>query len=370
MGGCAVTRRFAASVAFIAFVALVALDPSPATALGGPPDQKAIWGPVTVGGKSEFPVYHTLGVGIFEMDLNWADVAPTRPRNPTNPSDPAYLWPTDVSYAIKQATHYHMRVMLQAIGAPAWANGGRPWNYPSTRASVFAQFLTAAARRYPAVHLWMIWGEPDRTANFALDMRVRARARRLTPAQARAPHAYAQLLDASYAALKHVSKRNLVIGGDTYTWGDIPVGLWVENLRLPNGRSPRIDLYGHNPFGYRDPNLANAPSARAAFDFSDLGRLSRLVDRYLAPPGHVIKLFLSEWTIPTSPLDDEFNFYVTPAVQARWIRDAWRIVRTSPFISALGWIHLQDDPPGQGSSGGLLDYRGHPKPGYYAFKKG
>ena len=247
---------------------------------------------------------------------------------------------------------------------------GEAWNYPPTHVSAFAQFLTAAARRYPSVHLWMIWGEPDRSANFALDLRVRARARRLTPAQARAPHVYAQMLDASYAALKHASERNLVIGGDTYTWGDIPVRLWIENLRLPNGQPPRMDLYGHNPFTYRDPNLSNPPSPGGAFDFSDLGRLSRLVDKYLARPGHVIKLFLSEWTIPTSRFDDEFNFYVTPKVQARWITDAWRIVRSSPFIYALGWIHLQDDPPGQGSSGGLLDYQGHPKPGYYAFKNG
>ena len=119
---------------------------------------------------------------------------------------------------------------------------------------------------------------------------------------------------------RRVSARNLVIGGDTYTWGNIPVRLWIENLRLPNGRPPRMDLYGHNPFSYRDPNLANPPSPDGAFDFSDLGRLSRLVNRYLARHGHLIKLFLSEWTIPTSPFDDEFNFYVTPAVQARGSR--------------------------------------------------
>jgi len=351
-------------------VAIVALAWAASPALGRWSGQKAIWGPVTVGGRSEFPVYRTLGVGIFEMDLNWASVAPTAPLNSSDPRDPAYQWPADIDYAIQQAARYHMRVMLQAIGTPSWANGGKAWNYPPVSVGAFAEFLTAAARRYPTVHLWMIWGEPDRKANFALDQHVWASARRLTPAQAVAPHVYAQLLDASYAALKRVSKRNLVIGGDTYTWGTIPVRLWIENLRLPDGRPPRMDLFGHNPFSYRDPNLSNPPSPGAAFDFSDLGRLSRLVDTYLARPGHVIKLFLSEWTIPTSKFDDEFNFYVTPATQARWITDAWRIVRSSSFIYALGWIHLRDDPPRRGSSGGLLDYRGRPKPGFYAFKNG
>jgi hypothetical protein len=325
---------------------------------------------VTIRGRSEFPLYHRLGVGIFEMDLNWADVAPTPPRNASDPADPAYRWPAEISFAIQQASRYHMRIMLQAIATPAWANGGRAWNYPPTRVSPLAQFLTAASRRYTSVHLWMIWGEPDRRANFALVRHVPRRARRLTPAEARAPHVYAQMLDASYAALKGVSRRNLVIGGNTFTWGDIPVRLWIENLRLPNGRPPRMDLYGHNPFGYRAPNLSNPPSPDGAYDFSDLGRLSRLVDRNLASAHHRIRLFLSEWTIPTSRSDDEFNFYVTRRVQAQWIRDAWRIVRQSRFIYALGWIHVYDDPPGHGSSGGLLTYRGRPKPGYYAFKDG
>jgi hypothetical protein len=263
-----------------------------------------------------------------------------------------------------------MRVVFLVTATPSWANGGRGENYPPTRVGALAQFLTAASRRYPSVHLWMIWGEPDRRANFALVRRVPGRAHKLTPSEAKAPHVYAQMLDASYGALKGVSKRNLVIGGDTYSWGDIPVRLWIENLRLPNGRPPRMDFYGHNPFCYRDPNLSNPPSPHGTFDFSDLARLSRLVNSNLATRGHSIRLFLSEWTIPTSPLDSEFNFYVTLRVEAQWIRDAWRIVRSSPFIYALGWIHFQDDPPGKGSSGGLLDYRGHPKPAYYAFKDG
>lgn len=60
---------------------------------------------------------------------------------------------------------------------------------------------------------------------------------------------------------------------------------------------------------------------------------------------------------------------MTPSVQAQWITDAWRIVRGSSFIYALGWIHFFDDGPG-GSTGGLLDNQGNPKPGFYAFEAG
>ena len=336
---------------------------APPALAAGSPDQKAIWGPVT-----DFSIYHNLGVGIYEMDLSWAAVAPTRPGKPTDPSNPAYHWSPDISYAIRQAAHYHMRVLLQVGQTPAWANGGHADTYPPLHPSDLAAFVTAASRRYRSVHLWMIWGEPDRIGNFATLVPAPANARTLTRAQATAPRLYARMLDSSYGALKAVSQRNLVIGGNTYTTGDIPTRMWIKYMRLPDGRPPRMDLYGHNPFCFRAPNLNNPPSPDGEFDFSDLGRLEQLVDSNLAPPHHQIKLFLSEWEIPTAP-DDELNIYVTPAVQAQWITDGWRIVRRSSFIYALGWIHLYDELPG-GSMSGLFYYDGQPKPGYYAFKDG
>ncbi len=348
--------------------ALIALALAASTALGASPAKKAMWGPLTVNGRSEFPVYHNLGVGIYEMDLQWDAVAPTRPLDPSNPGDPSYHWTPRIDYAIQQAAIYHMQVMLQVDATPAWANGGHAGNYPPLHPNDLAEFMTAAARRYSSVHLWMIWGEPNRRPNWATIVPARPLAPKLTAAQAAAPRLYARMLDASYGALKAVSKHNLVIGGNTYTTGDISTRLWIENLRLPNGRRPRMDLYGHNPFCWRAPNLHNPPSPDGEVDFSDLGRLSTLVNKMLAAPHQRIKLFLSEWMIPTAP-DDELNIYVTPAVQAQWITNGWRIARRSSFIYALGWIHLQDEGPG-GSESGLLDVTGKPKPGYYAFKAG
>jgi len=363
-------RAVTASLA-VAVATLAAVVP---TATAARADKKAIWGPLTVNGRSAFPVYHDLGVGIFQIHLNWAAVAPSRPRHARDPRDPAYRWPADIDYAIAEAARYHMRILVQVTRTPVWASGGRPDNHPPRHVEDWGRFMTAAARRYPSVHLWMIWGEPNRVPNNGSLVPAPPTASRLTRAQAAAPHRYARMLDASYAALKRVSRRNLVIGGNTFTGGDIPPRLWIENLRLPNGRAPRMDLYGHNPFSWRAPDLgkpARDPANRKAswlVDFSDLGRLSRLVNRKLARRHRAIRLFLSEWMIPTAP-DSELFFHTTRAVQARWIRAGWRIVRRSRFIYALGWIHVFDDPPG-GSMSGLLDAQGRPKPGYFAFRAG
>ena len=177
----------------------------------------------------------------------------------------------------------------------------------------------------------------------------------------RAPHVYAQMLDASYAALKRVSTRNLVIGGDTYTWGNIPVRLWIENLRLPNGRPPRMDLYGHNPFSYRAPNLANPSLSVWRIRLLRSGPPVTAREPQPRYPGHPIKLFLSEWTIPTSPRDSEFNFYVS--LRRAGPVDPRRLADRPQFL-----VHLRArlDPPsgrsaGDGSSGGLLDDHGAPQ---------
>ena len=96
--------------------------------------------------------------------------------------------------------------------------------------------------------------------------------------------------------------------------------------------------------------------------------MSALVDRQLkrrslpAP-----RLFLSEWTVPTAP-DNEFDYFVDPPVQARWIADGLRIAHSLPQVYAVGWIHLYDDPPVY--DGGLIQADGVRKPGFAAFREG
>jgi hypothetical protein len=253
------------------------------------------------------------------------------------------------------------------IGAPPWANGDKPWNWAPRSPQDYANFAIAASKRYTSVHLWMIWGEPSRSHDFEPLDPAKPFAK-LNVHQRSAPHRYARILDAAYGALKSISRSNLVIGGMTYTTGDISAQQWIETLRLPDGKPPRLDMYGHNPFGVRAPNLSNPPSPEQQFDFSDLRRLSKLVNRYLGRPGNLQpKLFISEWTVPTA-IDLEFNFYVEPLVQALWIADGLRIASQMPSIYAVGWIHLYDEPPV--SYGGLFQTGGTKKPGYSAWKAG
>jgi hypothetical protein len=360
-------RDPSSKVAVIVIVLTVGLACSVEAAALADAAKKGMWGPPTHNGISLFPIYNELGVTLYEDDLHWNAIATRRPRHPRNPRDAAYAWPAEVTRAVNEARRYSMQVALQIIGAPRWANGNKPPRWATFDTRRFADFAIAAARRYPSVHLWMIWGEPSRSKDF----------RPLTPAppftpltgkQVIAPHLYSRILDSAYGALKSVSPANVVIGGMTDTAASISPQQWIENMRMPDGRPPRLDMYGHNPFTSRAPNLANPPSPGQQLDFSDLARLAAAVDANLGRAENPQpKLFLSEWTIPTA-VDREFNFYVDPRVQALWITQGLRIVRQDPRVFALGWIHLYDAPPQ--ATGGLIQANGKRKPGFFAWKEG
>jgi hypothetical protein len=340
-----------------------------ASADAAPSRKKAIWGPVQVDGVSQFPIYADLGVGLFQYALAWDSVAPTKPRRAADPADAAYRWPADLDVAVAEARRYGIRISLTLTRAPAWANGGRSANWAPRRPRDFARFATAAARRYRGVRHWMIWGEPSRQANF----------RPLPRFEATGPRRYARILDAAYGALKRVRRSNLVIGGNTFTTGDVSPRQFIRSMRLPNGRRPRLDMYGHNPFTLRAPSLSKRPLGFGYADFSDLDTLAAWLDRYgyRTPRGHRPRLFLSEFTLPSDHPNYEFNFWVTREVQARWLGRALRIVRRWDRIYTLGWIGLYDEPPNgpNGTHGndvhrGLLDWEGRKKPAYEAFRRG
>ncbi|HVL96587.1 MAG TPA: hypothetical protein VM266_12070 [Solirubrobacteraceae bacterium] len=337
--------------------------------------KKGIWGPVTLGGVSQFPVYADLGVGIFHMAVRWDQVAPARPADPSDPADPAYAWPPEVDQAIQEAGRYGIRVSVMLVGSPPWANGGRAWNWAPRRPADFAAFATAASRRWPAVRHWLVWGEPTKASNWQPLVSDRGRPLR-TARQRRGPRLYARVLDAAYAALKRVARRNLVIGGNTYTVGTVRPLHFIRALRLPNGRPPRMDLWGHNPFSLRRPDLSARPLGSGYADFSDLDTLAAKLDRArrrMPPSQRRLRIFISEYSLPTGHPNVEFNFYVSEQRQADWIARALRIARSWRRIYSFGYLGLYDDPEradGRQVERGLIRRDGTRKPAYRAYRDG
>jgi hypothetical protein len=340
-----------------------------ALVVGGPQasaaTRKAIWGSTTMpDGSSAFPVYRRLGVKVFQYQLRWDRTAPTQPRRPKNPRDPAYRWPADVDRAVRGARANGIRPALMVKGSPSWANGGRPQNWVP-RARAYANFLVAATRRYPSVRLWMIWGEPSRRDSFSP----------MPTNKPTGPRLYARLLDRAYVALKRRSRKNVVIGGGTFTVGDVLPAQFVKWMRV-DGRPPRLDWYAHNPFSGRFPKLSKRPVQRYIRDMSDVdtlySQLKRTYGRAYSRFRHTgPKLWLSEFTVSSDRPNRAFDFYVSRSAQARWLTRAYRIAASQSYIAGLGWFNLYDEPASMplGLTTGLMTFEGVRKPAFRAYRR-
>ncbi len=143
---------------------LAALAPAGASAF-----TKAVWGPITFDGVNQFPLYHSLGVSDLRdrARLEHGRTAQAVPSTRLTQRTRHTAGRRRSNKEITEAQRYHMRVLIQVGNAPAWANGGHSgtgWAPKDPRD--YAQFIEAAAREYPTVHMWMIWGEPNRKGDF------------------------------------------------------------------------------------------------------------------------------------------------------------------------------------------------------------
>ena len=345
-----------------------------AASLVGQPLEKAIWGPPRVDGVSQFPIYKDLGVTIFQIQVQWNSVARRgRPADPRNPDDPVYRWQDDVDFAVEEAQRHGIDVLILIQGAPEWANGDTQWMTPPRQPQDYADFAAATARRYPSVRYWMIWGEASKNLRIpgtTFDKPERVQLARI----------YADMVDRSYVALKEVSSRNLVIGGNTYTSNRIsvpsapvPVYEWMRTLRLPNGKPPRMDMWGHNPFTGRVPTPRRAPRSDARGDVADLPRFLRKLRRHVARPlRRPLPVFISEFCLPSGP-NNLFPLELSLSRQADWLRRAFAVARGSRYIYSMGWWTLRDDPTAVGQARaqrcGLIDATGESKPAFNVFKR-
>ena len=321
--------------------------------------EKAIWGPATLpDGRSALALYDELGVDTLQVSISWPDVAPQRPAAPTDPADPAYRWPAGLAALEAEAGQRGIHLALLVTNAPPWSNGGRSPIWAPGDPQDYADFMTAAARRYASVRRWMIWGEPNRDDRFQPNSDN-------GPA---GPRAYARLLDAAYVALKRESPSNRVIGGMTWTGGTVRPPTFVRAMRLPDGRPPRLDWFGHNPFPFRFPKLSARPIGLGFRDISDSDTFSREIARSY---GRRVPLWLSEYTIQSDKPSATFETFVSRAAQARYVTAGWKLADDlAGAVAGIGWFALLDEPAAELSANwGLLSSTLQRKPAFAAYAR-
>lgn len=317
-----------------------------------------------------FPYLHELRPQVLRLNLNWYQVAPTRPGNPTDPADPAYSW-NAYDEAIQRAGAAGIEVLLHVFGTPPWANGGRAKAYAPTSMSDLHAFTLAAARRYPSVARWAAWNEP----NLATYLRPTWRRiqGRLQPVGART---YARICTNVWKAVHEAAAEGArsvkVACGVTAPYAKGGSGISpIRFLREMKRAKARFDVYAHHPYS-RHPSISPStipPNRLKTVSLGNIGDLIRELTRLYGKK----RLWITEYGYQTNPPDRFFG--VTWSRQAAWMKKAHTIVRRNRRIDLFLWFLVQDEPdrngPAFGYDGwqsGLVDLSGTRKPAYFTFQ--
>ena len=290
-----------------------------------------------------------LGVRVVRFTLRWDQIAHTQPAVPADPEDTAYDW-TSADTVLDGLRQHGIEVVLQLVGTPSWANGGKASNYAPTTSAPFGAFAKAAAKQYPWVRKWVIWNEPNQV-------------RWLRPTTA--PIYTVRLLNPAYAAIHSVIRGAQVAGGGTAprgsTGGVSPVA-WIAGMRAARAR---LDAYAHNPYPLdpkRETPLTGGCSQCTTVTMATIGRLVTLVGRNFPRA----RIWLTEYGYQTNPPDRLLG--VSPALQARYIGEGAYAAYRAPKVDMLIHFLYRDEPNIARFQSGLVTLTNAVKPAYAAFR--
>jgi hypothetical protein len=290
-----------------------------------------------------------LGVRVVRFTLRWDQIAHTKPTLPTDPADAAYDW-SAADPVLDGLRQHGIEVVLQLVGTPAWANGGKASNYVPTSSATFGAFASAAAHQYPWVRKWVIWNEPNQ-------------ARWLRPTTA--PIYTLRLLNPAYAAIHSAIKGAQVAGGGTAprgsTGGVSPVA-WIEAMHAAHAH---LDAYAHNPYPLdpkRETPLTGGCGHCTTITMATIGRLVSLIDRDFPSA----RIWLTEYGYQSNPPDKLLG--VSLALQARYIGEGAYAAYRTPKVDLLIHFLYRDEPTLSRFQSGLVTLTNAVKPAYTAFQ--
>jgi hypothetical protein len=176
---------------------------------------------------------------------------------------------------------------------------------------------------------------------------------------------YVKMLRAFHAAVKAAEPAAVVIAGAT-----APRGADDELSTMPrtfatylrrHDAQKYFDAYSHHPYCWGAPDAR--PNDPRAIWLSNLGQLLRL---FPTKP-----FYLTEFGYGTAE-PTLIGLRVSPAKQARYLREGYAYVARYPQVKALLWFMVQDLPPAPDRLGAYMGLRstgGGRKPAWYAFAR-
>ena len=337
-----------------------------------------------------FPVLKSLRTQLIRVNLVWGGVggvATRRPANAANPADPAYDW-SSYDRTVNYATQYGIKVVLSIIGTPPWANGAAGVNVVPRNGLDLQRFAAAAATRYggqykapdgrllPPVRHWLAWNEPNNPA--FLRPQYRKVGGRYV---AQSPIDYAKICNAIYrgVSVSTLGASKVACGvtgprGNNEPSSARPSLSPLAFLRaMKQAGATKFDAYAHHPYygsPSETPTAPPPPGKRGVAPTAvTLGNISVLIKEVTRLYGNK-RIWVTEYGYQTNPPDRIFG--VSPALQARYLTQAYGIMKRHPRIDMMLWFLLRDERRAflqEGWQSGLLTESGVRKPAFAAFQR-
>ena len=291
----------------------------------------------------------SLGVRVVRFTVHWDQVARTKPTTPVDPTDTAYDWST--TDPTLDALHTAgIDVVLQLVGTPQWANGGRASNYAPASATTFRDFASATAQKYPWVKRWLIWNEPNQV-------------RWLRPTSAGVYTT--RLLNPAYGAIHAAISGAQVAGGGTAprgSTGGVSPTAWLLGMHAAHAR---LDAYAHNPYPLdpkRESPLSGGCGRCTTITMATIDKLVALVSRSWPRA----RIWLTEYGYQSNPPDRLLG--VPLALQAQYVGEGAYVAYKTPRVDLLIHFLYRDEPQVARFQSGLVTLTNAQKPAYAAFE--
>jgi glycosyl hydrolase family 42 (putative beta-galactosidase) len=334
-----VRRLFLVAVLCAAALVLAgAAGASPYIRYGVQDDAWLQYGPGTVPDRVDD--LQSLGVDVVRYTVDWSKVEPRKG---------VYDW-TLVDQTLNGLHKGGIAPLVTLYGAPRWANGDRTENWAPTSKWTFASFARTVAERYPFVHLWTIWNEPNQV-------------RSLRPTS---PAVYVrQLLNPAYLAIHAVSPSSQVAGGVTApraaTGGVSPVA-WIAGMKAAHAK---LDAYAHNPYPLSPTETPTTGACKYCATIT-MASLNRLLVDVKSAFGTKTRIWLTEYGYQTNPPDRILG--VTYAKQAAYLSQAALKSYLAERVDILIQYLVVDEPNVGRWQSGLYTATAKAKPALQAFR--
>jgi hypothetical protein len=321
-----------------------------------------------------------LKIGFVRWDMQWSEIAVTKPKDARNPEDPAYFWALTDQFVRQAAGHgLQDRVMFTLWKTPTWASSTGSTKARATqmpKLKDWRAFVHAVAKRYsgtytppghtsplPRVTAYETWNEPN--AYFAF----RPQWQNGVPVS---PRNYTQLLKAvRYEVGRAVPFKPTFVAGAMYKQGGPSSLTPVQFMQGLAKSKAKFDVLSMHPYN-RVPSLGIRDGARESrtnpYSIS-IGNFETFINVANGIFGRKYPIWITEFGLQTPA--PGISRAATYSQQARFVRQSIAKLKSLPQVERAAWFLIKDDPPKDGHwyTTGLRRSSGTKKPSFGAWQQ-